>query len=39
MTVFAPSSAQEVGVMLDEALSLAGPSAIRFPKTPGPTSA
>jgi 1-deoxy-D-xylulose-5-phosphate synthase len=34
MTVFAPSSAQEVGVMLDEALSLAGPSAIRFPKTP-----
>jgi 1-deoxy-D-xylulose-5-phosphate synthase len=34
MTVFAPSSAQEVGIMLDEALSLAGPSAIRFPKTP-----
>ncbi|HLM95227.1 MAG TPA: 1-deoxy-D-xylulose-5-phosphate synthase [Acidimicrobiales bacterium] len=34
MTVFAPSSAQEVGVMLEEALSLAGPSAIRFPKTP-----
>jgi len=34
MTVFAPSSAQEVGVMLDEALSLEGPSAIRFPKTP-----
>src|SRR5580693_277509 len=34
MTVFAPSSAQEVGVMLDEALSLAGPAAIRFPKTP-----
>jgi len=34
MTVFAPSSAQEVGVMLDEALSLTGPSAIRFPKTP-----
>jgi 1-deoxy-D-xylulose-5-phosphate synthase len=34
MTVFAPSSAQEVGVMLEEALSLQGPSAIRFPKTP-----
>ncbi|MGD0378725.1 MAG: 1-deoxy-D-xylulose-5-phosphate synthase [Acidimicrobiales bacterium] len=34
MTVFAPSSAQEVGVMLEEALNLAGPSAIRFPKTP-----
>ena len=34
MTVFAPSSAQEVGVMLEEALSLGGPSAIRFPKTP-----
>jgi 1-deoxy-D-xylulose-5-phosphate synthase len=34
MTVFAPSSAQEVGVMLDEALNLPGPSAIRFPKTP-----
>jgi len=35
MTVFAPSSAQEVGVMLETALSLDGPSAIRFPKTPG----
>src|SRR5579864_1277576 len=34
MTVFAPSSAQEVGVMLEEALNLPGPSAIRFPKTP-----
>ncbi len=34
MTVFAPSSAQEVGVMLGEALDLPGPSAIRFPKTP-----
>ena len=34
MTVFAPSSAQEVGVMLDEALDLPGPAAIRFPKTP-----
>ena len=33
MTVFAPSSAQEVGPMLEEALSLPGPSAIRFPKT------
>ncbi|HXQ90581.1 MAG TPA: 1-deoxy-D-xylulose-5-phosphate synthase [Acidimicrobiales bacterium] len=34
MTVFAPSSAQEVAGMLEEALSLAGPSTIRFPKTP-----
>ncbi len=34
MTVFAPSSAEEVGVMLREALSLPGPAAIRFPKTP-----
>jgi len=34
MTVFAPSSAQEVAVMLTEALSLDGPSVIRFPKTP-----
>ena len=33
MTVFAPSSAQEVGTMLEEALSLQGPSLIRFPKT------
>ena len=34
MTVFAPSSAQDVPVMLGEALSLEGPSVIRFPKTP-----
>jgi 1-deoxy-D-xylulose-5-phosphate synthase len=34
MTVFAPSSAQEVGVMLETALELDGPSSIRFPKTP-----
>jgi 1-deoxy-D-xylulose-5-phosphate synthase len=34
MTVFAPSSAEEVPVMLHEALELPGPSAIRFPKTP-----
>ena len=33
MTVFAPSSAREIPVMLQSALSLAGPSAIRFPKT------
>jgi 1-deoxy-D-xylulose-5-phosphate synthase len=33
MTVFAPSSAEEVGVMLDTALSLPGPSSIRFAKT------
>ncbi len=36
MTVFAPSSAEEVPVMLHQALSLPGPSAIRFPKTPAP---
>ncbi len=35
MTVFAPSSAQEVEVMLSEALSITdGPSAIRYPKGP-----
>src|SRR5206468_3843173 len=35
MTVFAPSSAQEVEVMLTEALSITdGPSAIRYPKGP-----
>jgi len=34
MTVFAPSSAQEVPVMLADALALEGPSVIRFPKTP-----
>ncbi|MDQ2728080.1 MAG: 1-deoxy-D-xylulose-5-phosphate synthase [Actinomycetota bacterium] len=33
MTVFAPSSAQELGVMLDTALGLSGPSSIRYPKT------
>ncbi len=36
MTVFAPSSAAEVELMLAEALALEGPSAIRFPKTPAP---
>jgi 1-deoxy-D-xylulose-5-phosphate synthase len=36
MTVFAPSSAPEVEVMLAEALALDGPSVIRFPKTPAP---
>ncbi len=35
MTVFAPSSAQEVEVMLTEALSITdGPCAIRYPKGP-----
>jgi 1-deoxy-D-xylulose-5-phosphate synthase len=35
MTVFAPSSAQELSVMLDEALSITdGPSAVRYPKGP-----
>jgi 1-deoxy-D-xylulose-5-phosphate synthase len=33
MTVFAPSSAEEVEPMLRSALALPGPSAIRFPKT------
>jgi 1-deoxy-D-xylulose-5-phosphate synthase len=36
MTVFAPSSAPEVELMLTEALALDGPSVIRFPKTPAP---
>jgi 1-deoxy-D-xylulose-5-phosphate synthase len=39
MTVFAPSSAPEVEVMLAEALKLDGPSIIRFPKTPAPMPA
>ena len=39
MTIFAPSSAPEVGAMLDVALQLEGPSVIRFPKTPAPTVA
>jgi 1-deoxy-D-xylulose-5-phosphate synthase len=34
VTVFAPSSAEEIGPMLETALSLEGPSTIRFPKTP-----
>jgi 1-deoxy-D-xylulose-5-phosphate synthase len=33
MTIFAPSSAQEVPVMLSTALELSGPSVLRFPKT------
>ena len=33
VTVFAPSSAQEVAPMLEEALALPGPAVIRFPKT------
>jgi 1-deoxy-D-xylulose-5-phosphate synthase len=36
MTVFAPSNAPEVEVMLAQALTLDGPSMIRFPKTPAP---
>jgi 1-deoxy-D-xylulose-5-phosphate synthase len=36
MTVFAPSCAEEVPVMLAEALGLDGPSVIRFPTTPPP---
>lgn len=34
MTIFAPSSALEVPVMLTSALALSSPSALRFPKTP-----
>ncbi len=34
MTVFAPSSAAEIPIMLNSALSLSGPGALRFPKTP-----
>ena len=34
MTVFAPSSYEEVGVMLTEALNIDGPVALRWPKTP-----
>ncbi len=39
MTVFAPSSAPEVEAMLATALTLEGPSMIRFPKTPAPAVA
>ena len=34
MTVFAPSSAEEVDVMLETAVGLPGPASLRFPKTP-----
>jgi 1-deoxy-D-xylulose-5-phosphate synthase len=34
MTIFAPSSYEEVGVMLSEALNVDGPVALRWPKTP-----
>jgi 1-deoxy-D-xylulose-5-phosphate synthase len=38
MTLFAPSSYQEVGVMLHDALDLCdGPAAIRWPKTAAPS--
>jgi 1-deoxy-D-xylulose-5-phosphate synthase len=36
MTVFTPSSAEEVEVMLETALELPGPSVIRFSKSPPP---
>jgi 1-deoxy-D-xylulose-5-phosphate synthase len=36
MTVFAPSSAEDIAPMLESALALEGPSLIRFPKTPPP---
>jgi 1-deoxy-D-xylulose-5-phosphate synthase len=34
MTIFAPSSYQEVPVMLETALGLSGPASIRYPRTP-----
>ena len=38
MTIFAPSSYEELQVMLDTAIDVnGGPSAIRWPKTPAPT--
>ena len=33
LTIFAPSSAQEVAVMLETALGLPGPSSLRWPRT------
>ena len=33
MTIFAPSSAQELKAMLSSALELSGPSVVRYPKT------
>jgi 1-deoxy-D-xylulose-5-phosphate synthase len=33
LTIFAPSSAQELPVMLETALELSGPSAVRYPNT------
>jgi len=36
MTVFAPSSAEDLEAMLATAIDLPGPSAIRFPTTPPP---
>jgi 1-deoxy-D-xylulose-5-phosphate synthase len=36
MTIFAPSSTQEMGVMLRTALELSGPAAIRYPKGAAP---
>jgi 1-deoxy-D-xylulose-5-phosphate synthase len=37
MTVFAPSSYQELQQMLHDALDLDGPAAVRWPKTPAPS--
>ena len=40
MTIFAPSSYEEVAVMLDAALGITdGPSALRWPKIPAPRAA
>ena len=36
MTIFAPSSAEDLGAMLDDALELDGPVAIRYPKGEAP---
>ncbi|MCA1694344.1 MAG: 1-deoxy-D-xylulose-5-phosphate synthase, partial [Actinobacteria bacterium] len=37
MTIFAPSSAEELGAMLDQALELDAPVAIRYPKGTAPS--
>jgi 1-deoxy-D-xylulose-5-phosphate synthase len=39
MTIFAPSSGQELGAMLDQALELDAPVAIRYPKGTAPSVA
>ncbi|NNN21205.1 MAG: 1-deoxy-D-xylulose-5-phosphate synthase [Acidimicrobiales bacterium] len=38
VAIFAPSSAQEIPVMFESALSWDGPAIVRYPKTPAPSS-